>query len=351
MRSAKASPSSTLLTSCDCGSFQADLPHRVLEEQPVLGLLDGFDFGADQLDAVLVEHAGFGQLHGKIEAGLAADGGEQSIRTFAANHFFGEGDAERLDVGAVGQLGIGHDGGRIGIDQHHFVAVGLERLAGLRAGIVELAGLADDDRAGADDQDAMEVVAAGHSGCTRRIDGGSPYQLHEVVEQIVRIVRAGRGLGVILDAEDRLVAMAETFQRLVVQVDVRELDFVLVERVGVHREAVIVRGDLHFVRDLVQHRMIRAAMSELEFVGFAAQREAEDLMAQANSEDGLLSDQFANLLRLKSQRLGIAGTVGEENAVRVEAQDVFCMRKMRYGSVSLAPNASKITGACLRLVC
>ena len=42
--------------------IQADLPHRIFEQQPVFGLLDGFDFRADQLHAVLVEHAGFGQV-------------------------------------------------------------------------------------------------------------------------------------------------------------------------------------------------------------------------------------------------------------------------------------------------
>ena len=35
------------------------------------------------------------------------------------------------------------------------IALVLQRLAGLRAGIVELAGLADDDRPGADDQDGL----------------------------------------------------------------------------------------------------------------------------------------------------------------------------------------------------
>jgi hypothetical protein len=47
----------------------------------------------------------------------------------------------------------------------------------------------------------------------------------EVVEQVLRIVRAGRGLGMVLHAEDRVVAVAEPFERLVVQVDVREFDF------------------------------------------------------------------------------------------------------------------------------
>jgi hypothetical protein len=35
-------------------------------------------------------------------------------------------------------------------------------LAGLGAGVVELAGLADDDRAGADDEDGLEVSALWH---------------------------------------------------------------------------------------------------------------------------------------------------------------------------------------------
>ena len=40
--------------------------------------------------------------------------------------------------------GIGHDGGRIGVDQNYFIAQFPQGLAGLGAGIVEFAGLADD---------------------------------------------------------------------------------------------------------------------------------------------------------------------------------------------------------------
>jgi hypothetical protein len=69
---------------------------------------------------------------------------------------------ERLDVGAVGELGIGHDGGRVRVDQHHLVALLAESLAGLRAGVVELGGLADHDRAGADHEDLLYVISAWH---------------------------------------------------------------------------------------------------------------------------------------------------------------------------------------------
>ena len=48
------------------------------------------------------------------------------------------------------------------VDQDDPVALLAQRLARLRAGVVELARLADDDRAGADDQDALDVGALWH---------------------------------------------------------------------------------------------------------------------------------------------------------------------------------------------
>src|SRR5690606_6904254 len=67
-----------------------------------------------------------------------------------------------LDVGGVRELGVGHDRGRVGVGQDHPVALLLEDLAGLGARVVELAGLADDDRAGADEEDRVEVVSTRH---------------------------------------------------------------------------------------------------------------------------------------------------------------------------------------------
>ena len=59
------------------------------------------------------------------------------------------------------------------------------------------------------------------------------------------IVRTRRGFGVILHAENGLAAMAEALQRLVVQIHVGDVDVVGVERIGIDREAVIMRRDLH----------------------------------------------------------------------------------------------------------
>src|SRR5208282_2738866 len=79
-----------------------------------------------------------------------------------ADNLFDVFAGERLDVGAVGLLGVGHDGGRVGVDEDDFIALLLEGLAGLRAGVVELGGLADDDGAGADYEDFLNVVSAWH---------------------------------------------------------------------------------------------------------------------------------------------------------------------------------------------
>jgi large subunit ribosomal protein L20 len=62
----------------------------------------------------------------------------------------------------VGELRVGHDRRRVRVDEHDLVALLAERLGALRAGVVELAGLADDDRARADEQDLLDVVAARH---------------------------------------------------------------------------------------------------------------------------------------------------------------------------------------------
>ncbi len=65
-------------------AFRGRSSHRVFEEQPVFGLLDGVDFRADQFDAVAIENAGFGQFDGKIQGGLSAYGGEQRVGAFLA---------------------------------------------------------------------------------------------------------------------------------------------------------------------------------------------------------------------------------------------------------------------------
>jgi hypothetical protein len=118
--------------------------------------------GADHLDAVFFERAHHVPSERGVQRGLAAHGRQQRIgRSFSMILATNLG-RDRLDIGRVRQCRVGHDRGRVRIHQDDPVAFFLQRLAGLRAGIVELAGLADDDRPGADDQDGFNVCAFGH---------------------------------------------------------------------------------------------------------------------------------------------------------------------------------------------
>src|SRR5258706_8967710 len=128
----------------------------------------------------------------------------------------------------------------------------------------------------------------------RGMSGSALHELYEIVKQIVRIVRSGCGLGMILHAKYRMSAMAKTFQSIVVQIGVRDLDLVQVQRFGIDGEAVIVRCNLDATADLVEHRMIGAAVSEFQLEGFPAECQAGDLLAKANAEDRHAADQFAD---------------------------------------------------------
>ena len=141
---------------------QADPGHRLAEQLAVFRLVDGVGGGADHLDVEFLQHAHLAQRQRAVERGLPAHGRQQRVGPFLLDDLGDDLRRDRLDIGGVGEIGIGHDRRRIGVDQHDPVALVLERLAGLRAGIVELAGLADDDRAGADDQDRFDVGSFGH---------------------------------------------------------------------------------------------------------------------------------------------------------------------------------------------
>ena len=126
--------------------LDADRGHCLAELEPVLRHLDRVDRGADQLHVEFVQHAALGEFHRQVQGGLPADRRQEGVGAFPLDDGARHLDGERLDVGAVGHLGIGHDRGGIAVDQHHLEPFGPQRLARLRAGVVELARLPDHDR-------------------------------------------------------------------------------------------------------------------------------------------------------------------------------------------------------------
>ena len=149
--------------------------------------------------------------------------GQQRVGPLALDDLGQHLGGERLDVGAVGEVGVGHDRGRVRVGQDHAVALGPQHAAGLRARVVELAGLTDHDRAAADEQDRLEVGPPRHQAAPAsgraarevrdpsarsspgRARRGGPSS-GELLEQVAAVVRARAGLGVVLHAEGRGVA-------------------------------------------------------------------------------------------------------------------------------------------------
>ena len=74
---------------------------------------------------------------------------------------------------------------------------------------------------------------------------------------------------------------------------------------------------------VVLHRMVAAVMAEFELVSLAAQSNAGQLMAETDSEDRHAAQEFANRAHGVIDRLGIAGAVGEEDAVGLQVEDIL----------------------------
>src|SRR5580704_5833375 len=138
---------------------------------------------------------------------------------------------------------------------------------------------------------------------------GMLHQLYEIVEEVPRVMRTGSGFRMILDAKHGMIAQPEAFESLVVQIHVSDLALARAERIGIHGESVIVRSYFHFIGDLVDDRVIGAAVAELHLVCLAAYRKTQNLIAEADAEDRNLADEALHVAHLGPQRFGVARAV------------------------------------------
>jgi hypothetical protein len=102
------------------------------------------------------------QFHRRIERSLSTEGRQNRVRFFAFHDRLDHLRSDRLDVGAIGKLRIGHDCGRIRIYQHDLITFFAQRLACLHAGIIKFTALPDHDWTGADKQDLLQLVIPRH---------------------------------------------------------------------------------------------------------------------------------------------------------------------------------------------
>ena len=140
----------------------ADLLHRLLEEEAVLAELHGADRGPERLDAVLCEDAGLVEGDREVQGRLPADGREEGVGLFLRDDRGDRVAVERLDVRRVRELGVRHDRGGVRVHEDDAVALAPQRAARLGPRVVELAGLPDHDRARAQHENRPDVRAFRH---------------------------------------------------------------------------------------------------------------------------------------------------------------------------------------------
>ena len=176
-----------------------DLVEPADEALAILGVDDGLDRGAEDAHPVAFQPARAVQLEPAVERSLAAEGEQDRIDLLLLDDLLHPLGRDRDEVDPVRHPLAGLDRRHVGVDQHRRDPLLAHRLDRLRAGIVELAGLADLQRAGAEDQDLAgtrgKIDAVHRSGRLHRRD---PAQ--EVVEQHPGVPRPGARLGMELDA-------------------------------------------------------------------------------------------------------------------------------------------------------
>src|SRR5262245_31923854 len=143
--------------------LQAYALHRGFKQLTAFGLVDGLQLGPNQLRPIALEHPGLGQCYGDVERGLAAHGREQRVGSFTGDDLLDHLGGDRLDIGAICHLGVGHDGGGVAVHENDLIALLLEGFTRLCPRVVEFTRLADNDRPGAHDQDFLEIHPFGHT--------------------------------------------------------------------------------------------------------------------------------------------------------------------------------------------
>ena len=90
-------------------------------------------------------------------------------------------------------------------------------------------------------------------------------------------MRPGRGFRVVLDGERRQAAVPDAFHGVVVEIDVGDIHRVAAQAFHINGKAVVLGRDFDPPGIEILHRLVGAAMAELELVGPPAQCQPQDL--------------------------------------------------------------------------
>jgi hypothetical protein len=94
------------------------------------------------------------------------------------------------------------------------------------------------------------------------------HHIDESIEKVGGIMGAWGGLRMVLDREKWGLLMNESFQGIVIEIYVAELNVRVFQRFHVHTEPVVLGSNLDLARCQVLDRLIGSAVPKFEFKGF-----------------------------------------------------------------------------------
>ena len=85
-------------------------------------------------------------------------------------------------------------------------------------------------------------------------------------------------------------------------------------------KAMVLRGNLHATAYQVHDRLVATAVTELKLFHLGAAGQADHLVTQTNTKDRHLADQLLHLLVGLHHGVGVAGTIGQKDAVGIHVE-------------------------------
>src|SRR6478735_6040357 len=111
-----SSRSTSVVGDAGCRDIRSRVQHELLEDLAVLALVDRLEARADELDVVLLEDPVVVQVDRGVQRGLAAQRRQDRVGALFRDDRLDDLPGDRLDVGGIGEVGVGHDRGRVGVD-------------------------------------------------------------------------------------------------------------------------------------------------------------------------------------------------------------------------------------------
>ena len=255
------------------GHRLADAGHEVAEPATVLGRADGSQRSAEHRHAVAIQHAGVVERHRQVEPGLPAERRQERIGPMLLDDARQVRQRQRADEDRAADVGIGHDRRRVRVDQDGVHALGAQREAGLHAGVVELGGLADQDRSGADDEDpARSSHASARSSARSK----------------TRDASIGPGAPSGWNWTDAIRPPTWRMPSTVASLRSRWLtDVACRGKRGTlhHGDLVVVRADVDPPGLDLDHRVVATVVADRQPPGLGVRRQCQQLVAEADAED------------------------------------------------------------------